>query len=139
MRRLSYILSIIGMYVVLGLVLVYAFSQMSIDSTRQTGEAFAAQVGITVLAAVILFLIAALVLAVLRFRNQGSSGWMALLFIVPVANLWAMWRLVACQEGYKDVGHLDRAGKIITWVYVGLIVLSFVGNIITETSTNSGY
>ncbi len=63
-------------------------------------------------------------LNVLRFRNQGASGWWALGLFVPILNFYVGIRALAYQEGYCDEGRLDRTGKIIVYLYVGSVLLA---------------
>lgn len=52
--------------------------------------------------------------AVLRLRNLGMSGWWSALRYIPFLNVWLLWRMLVCPEGYADHKQLDFPGKIIT-------------------------
>lgn len=69
--------------------------------------------------------IAAIVLGSMRLKNQGSSGLLILLVFVPFVNIYIQWRLIACQEGYALQGSLDTTGKVLTALYVLILLLSF--------------
>lgn len=68
-------------------------------------------------------IVGSIVIVCQRLKNIGMSQWAAFLVIVPIANIWIGYRLLACQEGYQDIGRLDKAGRIISWIFGGLIVL----------------
>ena len=125
--RLAYFLSTIGIcivfYIILFFVVFAAFSSKSM----------AGMVG----ALAILFpLVVAgtMFLGSKRTINLGMSGWAVLWSLVPFMNLWIAWRMMACPAGYEDHRTLDTAGKVISGLWIGLIVLSFVGSIIGELS-----
>jgi uncharacterized membrane protein YhaH (DUF805 family) len=63
-------------------------------------------------------------ISVLRFRNQGASGWWALGLFVPILNFYVGIRALAYQEGYCEQGRLDRTGKLIVYLYVGSVLLA---------------
>ena len=80
----------------------------------------------------ILFLglvVGSIVILCQRLKNIGMSAWMALLAIVPIANIWIGYRCLACQEGYQDIGQLDKAGRIVTWI-LGIIIALVIGSLI---------
>jgi hypothetical protein len=60
-------------------------------------------------------------LVVQRMKNTGCSGWLAIFVIVPLANIWAAYRLICCQEGYSDADGLDGTGKILVGLFIFLI------------------
>lgn len=62
-------------------------------------------------------------ISVLRFRNQGASGWWSLGLFVPIFNFYVGIRALAYQEGYCEQGRLDRTGKVIVYLYVGSVLL----------------
>ena len=64
--------------------------------------------------AVIVFMVASVVIQVLRFKNIGRSGWNVLWTFVPVVNIYFYWMLMAVPEGYADHKVMDTAAKVIT-------------------------
>ena len=73
--------------------------------------------------------------AVLRLRNLGMSGWWCLAYLLPIIDLWLIWRLVACPVGYSDHRQLDLVGKILSAFFAiifGLPVLCFVMEVILK-------
>jgi uncharacterized membrane protein YhaH (DUF805 family) len=74
------------------------------------------------------FTVASLYVGALRTRNLGMSGWAVLWTFVPIMNFWIGWRMIACPEGYEDHRTLDTPAKVITGVWIGLILLAFVGS-----------
>ncbi|MGB1129666.1 MAG: GYF domain-containing protein [Haloferula sp.] len=64
-----------------------------------------------------------------RVQNLGMSGWAVLWSLVPIMSIWIGWRMFACPSGYHDHKQLDTAGKVLTGIMIGLIVLSIVLNI----------
>lgn len=73
----------------------------------------------------VLSFVAGIVIAVLRLKNMGYSGWWVLGLIVPILNLIVAVKLIAAPEGYSVHKTLDTPGKIIVGVMLGLIVLVF--------------
>jgi len=71
----------------------------------------------------IVIMAVAFVLVVARLRNIGSSGWWALLALVPVANLWIGFKCLVAQEGYQDAEELDSIGKLLAGIFVGFLIL----------------
>ena len=67
---------------------------------------------------------AAFYLMVLRFRNQGATGWWALAAFIPLVNLYIGVRALAYPEGYADGRKLDRAGKAIVLFAVGILAVA---------------
>lgn len=61
--------------------------------------------------------------AVLRSRDVGMSGWMVLLLFVPIANLFVGFRLLLAPRGYAITKQPDTALRVMTWVFVCLLVL----------------
>lgn len=58
-----------------------------------------------------------------RLKNIGWNGWLALLGLIPVVNLFVSIPSAICPEGYAAAKKLDRAGKILAGILVGSIVL----------------
>ena len=69
-------------------------------------------------------------IALQRLKNLGMSGWAMLWTLVPFMNLWIGWRMIACPAGYEDHRSLDTPAKVITGLWIGMVVLSFAMNII---------
>lgn len=59
-----------------------------------------------------------------RLKNLGMSRWSVLWSIVPVMNIWLGYRLYACPAGYQTHKKLDGAGKVMTGVYVIMLLLN---------------
>jgi uncharacterized membrane protein YhaH (DUF805 family) len=72
----------------------------------------------------ILFMIATLYVGAQRTKNLGMSGAAILWTFVPIMNLWIGWRMIACPEGYEDHRTLDVPGKVISGLWIGMIVLA---------------
>lgn len=78
-----------------------------------------------------------------RMQNTGSSGWLVLLYFVPLANLWVWWRLVCCPEGYNDHKTLDLWGKFLTFIFFILPIAAIItavilgGSVESKSSTSS--
>ena len=64
-----------------------------------------------------------LIAGVQRVRSLGMSAWGILWFTVPILNIWIGWRMIACPAGYHHHHNLDTAGKVITWMSPGFVVL----------------
>ena len=78
--------------------------------------------------------IAGFVIAVKRVQNLGMSGWAVLWALVPFMNIWIGWRMFACPAGYHHHEQLDQAGKVLTGIMIGFIVLGIVANIFVAVS-----
>ena len=70
------------------------------------------------------FLAGLVYLNVLRFRNQGASGWWALGLFVPLLNYYVAVRAWAYPAGYNEHRSLDLPGKLIVGVAVGVLLLA---------------
>ncbi len=75
------------------------------------------------LGVILVFLILSFIPVYYRLMNIGMNPWWCLLMIVPIANLFIGIRCLVCQEGYEDTKKLDTAGKIVTFIVVGLFLL----------------
>ncbi|MEM7078588.1 MAG: hypothetical protein AAF513_08170 [Pseudomonadota bacterium] len=60
--------------------------------------------------------------AYLRFRNQGTSGWWILGFLVPILNIYVGIRALAYPEGYAEHKRLDTKAKIIIGVSLAILL-----------------
>jgi hypothetical protein len=108
-RRLPYLGIAIGMGVVQNILVGLIASDEALQSLS--------------LFVVIGFLILSFVPVYYRLMNIGMNPWWCLLMIVPIANLFIGIRCLVCQEGYEDTKKLDTAGKIVTFIVVGLFLL----------------
>jgi hypothetical protein len=73
-----------------------------------------------------LFITGWIVIAVLRVRDVGMSGWTVLLVVVPIANLFLCYRLFCAPRGYEITKRADTAMEVICWSFGGLIVLGIL-------------
>jgi uncharacterized membrane protein YhaH (DUF805 family) len=89
----------------------------------KTTESYGAAIGVFVILS-ILFMIATLYVGAQRTKNLGMSGAAILWTFVPIMNLWIGWRMIACPEGYEDNRSLDVPGKVISGLWIGMIVLA---------------
>lgn len=108
-RRLPYLGIAIGMGVVQNILVGLIASDEALQSLS--------------LFVVIGFLILSFVPVYYRLMNIGMNPWWCLLMIVPIANLFIGIRCLVCQEGYEDTKKLDTAGKVVTFIVVGLFLL----------------
>jgi uncharacterized membrane protein YhaH (DUF805 family) len=121
--RLGYFVATIGFTIVFYLLLfVILFAALSADS--------GASMGIGMVLIVLLFVAATLFIGVKRISNLGMSGWAILWSFVPFMNLWIHWRMMACPAGYEDHRTLDTAGKVISGLWIGLLVLAILAPLI---------
>ncbi len=74
------------------------------------------------------------ILAWHRMKNVGYHPAMGLLVLVPIANIWAGLICLAAPEGYRYSRKLDRTGKIIMGIFIGLIVVSIAAVVILAAS-----
>ncbi len=58
--------------------------------------------------------------AFFRCKNIGMNPWWGLLMIVPLANLFIMFRCLVFQENHRAEGKLDRSGR---WL-AGVVILA---------------
>lgn len=75
-------------------------------------------------------LIAAILIAVGRLMNLGMSTNFVILSIVPVANIWLGWRLIACPPGYHRHQKLDTAGKVLTALFLAPFLVPLVSSLV---------
>lgn len=83
--------------------------------------------------------IAGIYIGVKRVQNLGMSGWAVLWSFVPILSIWISWRMFACPAGYDHHKQLDTAGKVLTGLMIGLVVLGVVANIFVAASGSSSY
>jgi len=105
MGRLAYFGSLFGLGFFQGFLIAV------IDSAEAAG------------AITIAFGILHLIVVIFRLQNIGMSGWWSLLMLVPIANLFISVYCLAYPEGYEDSKEMDTAGKIISGVILGCLVL----------------
>lgn len=122
--RLQYFLYPIG----LGFAAAILFGILGVVGSAMggSGEGATIVVGILGILIYVAALVCGLMISVKRLQNLGMSGWMLLLYMVPILNIWISWRMTACPAGYDHHRQLDTAGKVITWLMVGLVVLYLV-------------
>ena len=75
-----------------------------------------------------------IMIAVLRVRDVGMSGWTVLLAAVPIANLFLYYRLYCAPRGYEITRRADTAMQVICWSFGGLIVLGVLIAILSSAT-----
>jgi len=78
-------------------------------------------------AGIIIFAVAfgpILYFTILRLRNIGYSGWLAVAATIPFINIALGGVLLAAPAGYADHKKLDRAGRIVGTIYALFAILS---------------
>lgn len=65
------------------------------------------------------------ILVIQRLRNAGLSGGWSALLLVPVVHLVIVYECLAYPTRWSETRKLDRAGKIITGILLGVVVLYF--------------
>ena len=78
------------------------------------------------LAGLIVMTAVQLTLAASRLKNIGMSQWLALLMLVPIANLVVGYMLLVCQPGYVEINKLDAVGKLVGWLIFTCVVIVLV-------------
>lgn len=127
--RLRYFLTIMAVTIVFYAVVIgITFGIMSASKSPGTGTFVG--MGLTTLVLMALFMAASFYAAAQRARNLGMSGWTVLWSLVPIMNIWIGWRLIACPEGYEDHRTLDVPGKVITGLWIGMMVLAVASSFI---------
>lgn len=122
--RLRYFLSTIVITVVFyGILFALVFASLS-----GNGSGGGSAAGMLLI--VLLMIVSSVYIGLQRLKNLGMSGWAILWALVPFMNIWIAWRMMACPAGYEDHRTMDTAAKVITGLWVGLLVLSIGGNII---------
>ncbi len=121
--RLKYItVSIVATIVFYGLLFV------GIIGAASTGD-FSGGVMALGFALFLIFGVFGIHIAVRRLQNLGMSGWAFLWLFVPVMTIWISWRMMVCPAGYEDHRTLDTAGKVLTGLFVGFIILAVIAQI----------
>lgn len=72
------------------------------------------------------------VLAYKRLINIGDNGWLCLLLMIPLVNIFIGVRCLAYPTGYADHKQLDTAAKVIIGLFVGIIVIGVIFGILAE-------
>ena len=74
-------------------------------------------------------------IVVKRLNNTGISGWWSILTLVPIANIYISYRCAVYPEGYQDTKKLDTTGKVLTGVFIILVVSIFaIGFLVSSHS-----
>lgn len=102
-KRLPYLAIMLGF----GIVYVLIFAIARINSGNPT-------------ALVWVFHFASIVPADYRLKNIGMSRWWLLLLFVPGLNLIVLIHCLICQEGYNETKKLDKIGKAVVYVFIGI-------------------
>jgi hypothetical protein len=116
-RRLPYLGIMIGLAIFQNVLLA------GIASTDRTG-------GATLIVA-ILFMIISCIPVYYRLKNIGMNPLWCLATLVPILNLLVGIRCLVFQEGYADTKKLDTAGKVITFIVLGLFVLVVIAVVVS--------
>lgn len=80
----------------------------------------------------IVFMIATLYVGSQRTKNLGMSGFAVLWSFVPIMNIWIGWRMMACPEGYEDHRTLDVPGKVLSGIWIALMVLAIGSSLVSQ-------
>jgi len=123
-NRLRYFLSILVLMVVFYAIL--GAIMFTMISSKSSGVV----VGLAMVVIVLLMMGGSIYIGVQRLLNLGMSGWAILWTLVPFMNIWIGWRMIACPAGYEHHRTMDTPAKVITGLWIGMIVLSFVVNIL---------
>jgi hypothetical protein len=75
---------------------------------------------------IFIFVAGFIVIAILRVRDVGMSGWTVLLAAVPIGNLFLCYRLLCAPRDYEITRRADTAMEVICWSLGGLVVLGIV-------------
>ena len=119
----SFLIPIISMIAIFGLAVVFGASMAMIDDPNKTiPMGILVSIGIVYMA----MLVGYIYIQVKRLHNLGSSGWLCLLQLVPIANLWLAYRICCCPEGYADHKTLDKTGKILIGILVFFVIMSLL-------------
>lgn len=115
-RRLPYL----GIAFGLGITQIVVLTAMANNESLQA----------LVLVALLFFVAISFIPVYYRLQNIGMNPWWCLLMLVPIANLVVGIRCLICQEGYEDTKKLDTAGKIVTFIILGLFLIVIVAVIL---------
>lgn len=81
---------------------------------------------------VIIYIIATFYVGAQRTKNLGMSGFAVLWSLVPIMNIWIGWRMMACPEGYEDHRTLDVPGKVLSGIWIALMVLAVGSSFVSQ-------
>lgn len=73
-------------------------------------------------------LVVGAVVTVKRFHNLGMNGFWLLGFLVPILNIWLLYRCFACPAGYAWHGKLGPSGVVMAtfyWLLLALLLIAF--------------
>lgn len=82
----------------------------------------------------ILLIIPSLFVGGMRFRNIGYSPWLIVLLIIPIVNLVVGYRCLAFPSNYAQTKQSDSAMKIVSGIYIFLIILLVLAFVIPALS-----
>ncbi len=89
----------------------------------------------TTLIVAIFFMIVSFIPVYYRLKNIGMNPWWCLLMLVPCLNLLVGIRCLVFQEGYADTRKLDTAGRVITFIVLGLFVLVVISVVVSAMAS----
>lgn len=124
--RLRYFLTYMVMTIVF-YAIAFGIMFLIVKSTESVGASLAV---LGLLA--IVFMIAALYIGAQRTKNLGMSGFAVLWSFVPIMNIWIGWRMMACPEGYEDHRTLDTPGKVLSGIWIALMVLAIGSSLVSQ-------
>ena len=90
--------------------------------------------GIGVLIMILVYAYFALVVTVRRLHDMNRSGWWALLFLLPVVNIF-VWLYIVFGSGDRGINDYGPARmtllweKMLAWLMIVLILLSLFGSL----------
>jgi uncharacterized membrane protein YhaH (DUF805 family) len=70
-----------------------------------------------------ILVIPGLILGGMRYKSIGYSPWLILLAIIPLVNLVVGYQCLALPPGYAQTKQADRVMKIVSGVYILVILL----------------
>jgi len=124
--RLRYFLT----YMVMTLAL-YAVALGVVFLIMKSTEAEVASLAVLGLLAIV-YIIATFYIGAQRTKNLGMSGFAVLWSLVPIMNIWIGWRMMACPAGYEDHRTLDVPGKVLTGLWIALMVMAAGSSLFAE-------
>jgi len=68
-----------------------------------------------------------------RMKNIGMEPAWSLLMLIPVVGLLPHVRCLIFQKGYEETKKLDRTGKTLCWIVVGLFVAPLLLGVVFAT------
>ncbi len=136
--RKGYILCILLLTIISGGVTAYfldeAFEKIMVQGNDiEEFSKYLAPIGAMLSA----FSIIGFFLVLARFKNLKMTRWWVLLLVVPFVNIWLGYRIWACPPGYGEHKNQDTAGKVLTIVYVLMLVANIGMSIYMKVLINS--